>query len=86
MKKIDLRGMECPHPFIKAVEEYSKLSQGETLEIIMTSKRCVELLQEAIGDAWKDSVWISEEEPGVYIIRVTKKYPAKIKDPSKNSC
>lgn len=87
MKKIDLRGMECPTPLIKAIEEYTKLGEGETLEILMDSKQCVELLDEGINEMKAGEIKIEETNPGTYKVILTKKSKAaKVKFPSADSC
>lgn len=36
MKKLDVRGLKCPMPIVKAKKEIDTLSPGEQLEVIAT--------------------------------------------------
>lgn len=87
MKRLDLTGGECPIPFIRAMEEFSKAREGEALEIIMDSKRCVELLEESLKATRAGDIEVEEVSPGVYKLKlVKKKATTRIKSPASDSC
>lgn len=71
MKKIDCFGDICPVPLIKIIEEYKKMSAGESV-MLVTDHSCSE---ENINDYFKNikaTVEASEVMNGVWEIVVTK--------------
>jgi len=87
MKRLDLTGSECPTPFIRAMEEFSNVKEGEILEIIMDSKRCVELLEESVKTTRAGEIKVEEIGPETYKVTVIKKKAStKIKSPVSDSC
>ncbi len=87
MKRLDLTGSECPIPFIRAIEEFSNVNEGETLEIVMDSKRCVELLEESVKTTRSGDIKVEEISPGIYkVTLIKKKATTGIKSPASDSC
>ncbi len=87
MKRLDLTGSECPIPFIRAMEEFSNAKEGETLEIIMDSRRCVELLEESVKATRAGDIKVEEVSPGTYkVTLIKKKATSRIKSPASDSC
>lgn len=61
MKQIDVRGLSCPEPVLRARAAMDKLSQGEQVELILDSQTSLENVSRAAKSMKCDLV---ADEPG----------------------
>uniref|UniRef100_A0A7J3ZJP6 UPF0033 domain-containing protein n=1 Tax=Fervidicoccus fontis TaxID=683846 RepID=A0A7J3ZJP6_9CREN len=48
MNQLDFRGEDCPGPLVKTIRALTKVSRGEQLTVLTTSKECVEMIKQTI--------------------------------------
>ncbi len=49
MKRLDLRGAECPKPLYEVARTLREAGKGETIEIIVDSKLCYDMIMDLVN-------------------------------------
>ncbi len=71
MEKLDLRGRECPEPYIIVMRKFMNMKPGDSMEVLMDSWKCAFLVVESMKAVKMGSVNI-EKEDNYYVIKLTR--------------
>lgn len=71
MKALDLRGRECPEPYIIVLRKFREMKPGDSITVLMDSWRCAFLLVESMKRMKIGKVDIMKEN-NYYVIRLTR--------------
>ncbi len=71
-KQIDIRGLHCPHTFVRAKLAIESMETGETLEILLDHKPATRSIPNAMGELGHRVVTLEELDGPQWRIVITK--------------
>lgn len=64
----DFRGEDCPGPLIKAMKALAEARRGDTIVILTTSSRCVEMIKEIVKGLGLGNINVLQKDGYIEIV------------------